>query len=196
MRAADDDVIDLREKISLLLGKEARETSKVYEGKELREIEIESYRQLLQCSHAFSWLLSAIRRDVELTGLEPVVMRSVRDAVLGSFHNFRQPVSRWRKPRRLEMRFTVAWDPLAFLAREGYREGPERALGRVICITGSQYIAQALPCREYMRQTWPSTGIQTLALIEKLVGRPLERHLGMPSSLASGFVVSHAKFSI
>ena len=127
---------------------------------------------------------------MELTGLEPVVMRSVRDAVLGSFHNFRHPVSRWRKPRRLEMRFTVAWDPLAFLAREGYREEPERALGRVICITGSQYIAQALPCREYMRQTWPSTGVQTLALIEKLVGRPLERHLGMPSIFIYELAVS------
>ena len=178
MRAADD-VIDLREKINLLLGKEARETSKVYEGKELREIEIESYRQLLQGSNAFSWLLSTIRRDVELTGLEPVAMRSIREAVLGSFHNFRQPVSRWRKPRRVEMRFVVAWDPLAFLAHEGYHEEPQIALGRVICITGSQYIAQALPCREYMRQTWPSTGIQTLDLIEKVVERPLERHLGI-----------------
>ena len=61
-------------------------------------------------------------------------------------------------------------------------------LDYIVTLTGDVACAQALPCGEYMQQTWPRTGAATLATIKHalLQGESCEYHqtfpIGNPSS--------------
>lgn len=57
----------------------------------------------------------------------------------------------------------VNWDLQNFLAEEF---DPEDDISSVLTITGGTSRAQALPCGEYMRQTWPQSGSNTLLAIK------------------------------
>ncbi len=65
--------------------------------------------------------------------------------------------------------FEVDWDPLEFLKDQEYRNGTLQKLGEVIVITGTAIDAQATTCGQYMRQTWPLTGIETLERVQAAI---------------------------
>lgn len=46
-----------------------------------------------------------------------------------------------------------------------------QALGAVLTLTGSAIDAQAVTCQQYMKQTWPSSGIETLRAVEEALAR-------------------------
>ncbi|KAJ5525503.1 hypothetical protein N7494_012153 [Penicillium frequentans] len=61
------------------------------------------------------------------------------------------------------------WDPVTFLQEQQYLESPEIAIGQAIVLTGSAVMVQALTCSEYLQQTWPSSGMKILELIQELI---------------------------
>ena len=48
---------------------------------------------------------------------------------------------------------------------------PCRDLEAVLTLTGSAIDAQAVTCKQYMKQTWPSTGIDTLRAVKKALAQ-------------------------
>jgi hypothetical protein len=63
--------------------------------------------------------------------------------------------------------FQIDWDPIQFLQQQ-YPRGVRQPISEVITLVGSSINAQssidvqALTCGQYMRQTWPSTGLELL----------------------------------
>ena len=57
----------------------------------------------------------------------------------------------------------VNWDLQVFLAEEF---DPEDDISSILTITGGTSRAQALPCGEYMCQTWPQSGSNTLLALK------------------------------
>ena len=67
------------------------------------------------------------------------------------------------------MVYRVHWDPVAFLVEQDYDQPSDSEIGQAVTITGSRSDAQALSCREYMKQTWPRTGDRILRLLQSLL---------------------------
>ncbi len=127
-----DDPLGLHEKIRYLTTRPDLSYPKDDEGVTLPPIEIEPYRQVLNMSEAFSWLLSMLRQDTKLTTGRPLAMQEIRDAIVGPFYNPTRRIRRTEKPQIIEMTFVVDWDPIAFLTEQMAEEPFEPALGRVI----------------------------------------------------------------
>jgi len=93
-------------------------------------------------------------------------MNTIRGQILGMLPDGRR-VSRYRESETFTMVFDAPWNPAIFLEHQfGSSVEPEDALGKVITLTGSMSEAQALPCAEYLRQTWPATGTHILYAIK------------------------------
>jgi len=125
------------------------------------------YRQVVFDSLAYKTLVSRLERRVRLAiPAEADGMMAIRQRILGRLRQ-KQHVSRHSESETFQMVLSATWDPIAFL-RDQYEEGsgpPGELLGRVITLTGSMDDAQALPCSEYLSQTWPETGPHILAVV-------------------------------
>jgi len=127
------------------------------------------YRRVLFNSEAYTSLLARISGQVSLTALtESDAMVQVRSTILGALP------SQLHVSRRLESKvFTallrVPWNPAEFIRQQfpDSETGPDDLLVRVITLTGHMSNAQALPCSEYLQQTWPETGLHILTAIVK-----------------------------
>ena len=66
---------------------------------------------------------------------------------------------------------------MGFLREQEYADEDLHAIvGRVITLSGDHQFVQALPCKEYMEQIWPSTGADFVRLLERLVETPGQPH--------------------
>jgi hypothetical protein len=63
----------------------------------------------------------------------------------------------------------IIWNPISFLIDQQYQGGEDHAIRTVITLTGSGIDAQAITCAQYMQQTWPMTGIETLQALEAAI---------------------------
>lgn len=124
------------------------------------------YRQVVFESAAYKTLVARLQRQALLTPLtEADAMMTIRRRILQQLPQTRH-LSRQTESETFSIVLRAPWDPLAFL-RDQY-EGPQdpgELLGRVITLTGSMGDAQALPCSEYLSQTWPTTGPHMLAAV-------------------------------
>jgi len=140
------------------------------------------YREVVFKSEAYKTLVGRITREASLTlitGSDAV--SKIRSAILKTLPS-QQYVSRHVESEMHTMVLRVAWEPVAFLEHEyGSSEKPREMLGRVITLTGSMSNAQALPCSDYLSQTWPMTGPHVLAV----VGEALQSGDGATSKSAS-----------
>jgi hypothetical protein len=65
--------------------------------------------------------------------------------------------------------FQVSWDLAKFMATQ-YGHGNDVKLGSVITISGSALYCQALTAQDYLRQNWPTYGLQVLELLQSALG--------------------------
>jgi hypothetical protein len=123
-------------------------------------------------SKAYQWLLERIRADSVLarTGTTADFIRDViRNRLLAD------QVDRLDEPHTTT--FEIFWSPLRFLREQNYQQGEYQAIGEVITLTGSAVDAQAMTCAQYIHQTWPMTGDETLwALQAAMTKIPNHRH--------------------
>ncbi|GKZ26323.1 hypothetical protein AbraIFM66951_002245 [Aspergillus brasiliensis] len=129
---------------------------------------LELYSTLIRSAPVYTLLLNNIRRECLFARSESDIMGKVRKIILESL-----PVStrinRQIAAETFDISFKVRWDPLKFLVDEQYEDSPEKAIGKVITLTGSAMSAQAMTCGEYLRQVWPSTGPSVMKLMKDLV---------------------------
>ncbi|KAK5994856.1 hypothetical protein PT974_03242 [Cladobotryum mycophilum] len=148
------------------------------------------YWQILTNSYASAWLHLILERDLSLRGITPWAMTDVRCHVLKELraHSLKHssgsatPGVPWVEempnlsPQLYTVHFSSDWDPVSFLEQE-FDEGNSRdLLSQAITVTGDVNTMQALPCEEYIRQTWPITGSNLLKLIQDIVCKPDKVH--------------------
>ncbi|KAE8137306.1 hypothetical protein BDV38DRAFT_88339 [Aspergillus pseudotamarii] len=94
---------------------------------------------------------------------------NLTEEIYDTIHDFTavpREVSRRMAPETLNITFHVEWK---LPKDQAYPTSPDYALGSFVTITGSASDAQALSCSEYLRQTWPTTGIKVLDLVQQVL---------------------------
>jgi hypothetical protein len=126
------------------------------------------YRDLILQSPEYSWLVANLQRELALTRAETDVMEDIKKNILSALPSSHK-VSRKSPSTEYRATFELDWDPLSFVKEQGYVERGEDALERAITLTGTSNNAQALSSREYLSQTWPTTGKYVMGLVSQLV---------------------------
>ncbi|KAF5625645.1 Pfs domain protein [Fusarium sp. NRRL 52700] len=123
------------------------------------------YREAVFKSVAFKWLVDDLARSMTLQTIEEDAGVRLRRDISGYLKND-QYISKRKASKRYTMIFSANWNPCEYL-REQFEEPYDlgRLLGETITLTGSITDAQALPCAEYLRQTWPHSGLILLDLL-------------------------------
>lgn len=124
-------------------------------------------RKFLTESREYQWLVGRIRATVVLTRGNREVMENIRRNVIEGLATQNDRIHQDLTTR--EAVFTLAWSPLAFLKEQQYQRGDNQDIGECITITGAGVDAQATTCAQYMRQTWPITGEETLEAIQMAI---------------------------
>lgn len=113
----------------------------------------------------YQWLLGKIHTTATLTQTDNDIIADINSKMNAAFN--------WVKHKGLYphtpvccVRFYVVLAMNSFLDVY-YQDGAYRRLGTVITLTGSAIDAQAVTCEQYMRQTWPASGIDTLQAVER-----------------------------
>ncbi|KAH6873464.1 hypothetical protein B0T10DRAFT_466249 [Thelonectria olida] len=94
-----------------------------------------------------------------------------RERVLGAIPG-NSHVSRKAASQTVQVTYAVDCDLLAFLRGQEYDVPADEAIAGVVTLTGSKADAQASRCQQYLDQTWPCTGSQTLMFVQKMLRNP------------------------
>ncbi|KAL4800250.1 hypothetical protein BDV19DRAFT_398840 [Aspergillus venezuelensis] len=144
---------------------EEEEEGAMYEQEPTR---LETYRNLVQKSPTYSWLLSKIRNDCLLYIPGKDHAKGLREAIIDTLPTSPR-ISRQKDTKTFNVSFRIAWNPLDFLHKEEYQEDPEKAIEQAFTFTGSKDQVEAARCSDYLRRTWPSSGDAMVQLLRALV---------------------------
>ena len=89
--------------------------------------------------------------------------------------------------------FDITWDPAQFLVDQ-FEVPTEASLCNVITVTGSREGLQAATCLEYVQQTWPVTGEETLFGLQDYVRNKLLRPSSSIPPLSGEFFHNFIRF--
>ncbi len=120
-------------------------------------LESESFQSLLGKMRVA--VLTTISRDTALQAITDTVSSRLTSLVPPGYSDVQNAV------------FKVAWNPLSFFEDQEYPDSGVGTLERVITINGSICDAQALTCFQYMEQTWPTTGVELLRVLDSAIAR-------------------------
>lgn len=73
--------------------------------------------------------------------------------------------------------FCVVWSPVEFSRMQLSSADQSFTLGCAVTVTGTNIDAQTLSCREYLQQTWPTSGLIILNLVEEVIKLEVESHV-------------------
>ncbi|KAK8011572.1 hypothetical protein PG990_010537 [Apiospora arundinis] len=132
---------------------------------------IDRYIDIVCQDPMYEWLLAKLRRDALLVRADPNVMGEIRDEVLRWLPSDNH-ISRHASFQARTVEYNAEWQLFHFLREQDYEAPAHEAILGVVTLTGTHNNAQAATCLEYMSQTWPLTGPQTLQLIQKLLEGP------------------------
>jgi hypothetical protein len=130
--------------------------------------ESNTYRELVTRNSAYEWLLATLQGELLLKAAENDVKDDIKRQIMRSLPSS-DIISRKKCPLSNKMTFILYWDPLGFLKNQKYDRESAFAIESALTVTGDAYNAQAVTCGQYLRQTWPTNGEHTLALIKDLV---------------------------
>jgi len=126
----------------------------------------QKYRDIAFKSSAFKWLLASLENHVMLTPVQSADASAVlKTRILEALPRSNE-VSRRSPSTTHVMRFDCDCNIEAFAHHEYPDIGQCFTIGDVISITGSATEAQALTCSGYMEQTWPTTGLDVLSVVQ------------------------------
>jgi len=113
-------------------------------------------------SGPFKKLISSIKTSMALTPRDGTLMNIISKRIVGELSR----LSKKHNTTQDTAIFKLAWDPIQFLAQT-YPEDLNQDLAGVIVIVGDAIDAQVTTCENYMRQTWPLTGLDTLMGLQR-----------------------------
>ncbi|KAI1111666.1 hypothetical protein F5Y14DRAFT_303368 [Nemania sp. NC0429] len=129
---------------------------------------MEEYVALISKAPGYEWLLSRLHREISLSRADHDSLRDIHDTILRAIPRNKE-VSKKRSSYNARITYNIDWDILAFLRGQDYGEPDHEAISLAITITGSWTTCQALTARQYLEQTWPLTGLQTLKFLQQLL---------------------------
>ncbi|KAF5537332.1 hypothetical protein FPHYL_12752 [Fusarium phyllophilum] len=129
------------------------------------------YRQFIQGSNAYRWLLTKIDQHRQLSCEEPSIINrigvSIRDELKAQVSH--RKMSRSQVPVWFKMTYILKWDLMRFMRSTGISSDFADALPNILCLTGSWNEAQATTVAEYMEQTWPQSGGDIITLLQEIL---------------------------
>lgn len=145
--------------------------SKENEQEEFEDYAISHYPdawKFLTNGHDYQWLLGRVRTEITLTSRVDTVAENIRQEILRGLTSSRP--ERGHRHTVAKAKFDIiCWDISKFL-KEHYADQEYPQLGTLITLVGLGMDVQALTCAEYMRQVWPTTGLETLDALQKAFG--------------------------
>ncbi|KAH8887912.1 hypothetical protein GQ53DRAFT_272153 [Thozetella sp. PMI_491] len=127
------------------------------------------YREVITNSSAYTWLLSAMRRQLlfSVPGSPSHRMADISSTIFS--HEAFNRVSRKTAPPSCSVVFVVVWDPIAFFRDQGFDQEPRSAVETALTLTGIPTEVEALGCGDYLRRTWPQSGQAFLELLRAVL---------------------------
>jgi hypothetical protein len=122
-------------------------------------------RSYLLNSDAYKWLLDSARAAARISDQEGTILDQISRTFDDGIKLIRPQTS--RRFVEIQAQYHIDWDLCNFLEEQDYGIALDTAFERAITLTGSCTNAQALSCRDYMFQTWPSGGIELMNLLAK-----------------------------
>lgn len=139
-------------------------------GKELADL-TEAVLLLFQ-SNAFEQLQTRIRTESLLSNREGQAIQSIRTTILGALDTLDSHFRASSKGLKLRTaNFAVSWNAVEFL-RQQYPELEPPAIKDIVTLTSAATDAQAVTCRDYIRQLWPLSGEDALLVLQTAVDNP------------------------
>ncbi|TVY48628.1 hypothetical protein LOCC1_G003111 [Lachnellula occidentalis] len=143
-----------------------------YVNKEHEQEEIEDYAishypdawKFLTNGHDYQWLLGRVRTELILTSSVDTLAENIRQEILKGLSS--SNTERGHRHIVLKGKFDIRWNIGEFL-KEHYAGQQYPQIGTLITLVGLGMDAQALTCAEYIRQVWPTTGLETLDALQK-----------------------------
>jgi hypothetical protein len=131
-----------------------------------------AYREIIFTSPVYQWLLAILRREFYVSPAEQDCVTEIRKTVLHHLPSTHR-VSRKKSSESYTVGFHMNWDPLKFFTEQEYRISADKTLLRALTFTAaSDSHAQCLPCLNYLRQMWPSTGESFIEFISAVLRNP------------------------
>ncbi|RKL38933.1 hypothetical protein BFJ72_g7063 [Fusarium proliferatum] len=129
------------------------------------------YRQFIQGSEAYRWLLTKISQQSRLSCEEPSLMDKIGNTIREKLKECipHHKMSRKKASIGFEMAYSVTLDVIGIMNRSGISSSFDKALPNILCFTGKLEEAQATSVAEYMNQTWPQSGDATMSLLQDLL---------------------------
>ena len=123
-------------------------------------------RKFLIESKAFKWLLGRIETALNLTTRNGTIMERINDEICTTL-SFQKALNR----EIYTAKFEINWRLLDFLREQQYENGEDQDISTIITLNGSAINAQAATCAQYMQQTWPVTGSETLRALQTTLAK-------------------------
>ncbi|KAH7175958.1 hypothetical protein EDB81DRAFT_615971, partial [Dactylonectria macrodidyma] len=152
------------------------------------------YRDAVFNSVAYRWLMTRLIKALVLVPVEADDFCAHIQSKISACLEQNRSVSSKRASERYTMLFVAEWNPMTFLQEQfPDHSNVGRLLHDILTLTGSATDAQALPCAEYLRQTWAATGPALLALLADalVLGKEVSGELEDKSVVKCLFRKSH-----
>lgn len=132
--------------------------------------DIQKYQKCLGDSVAYRWLLESLQGQILLAPAVPDLKGDIRRNIFRRLpgHNL---ASRRKPIEACQAYFEIDWDPRSFALEQQYDTSPDEAICSAITLTGLAQHAQALTSSQYLSQTWPSTGIYIMQMVQEVLRR-------------------------
>lgn len=144
------------------------------EDDSVEEIHLPAYRKVMSESQAYQWFLSALRNEALLQregSRSHMRTESVSRILLEKLPT--GAISKRHSPSSHEVTFVLDWDQSMKLCKDvPLSAWPAKSFGSFVVLTGSPMKAQALTTSQYMRQTWPTTGVHVFNLVRNAIACP------------------------
>ncbi|KAF4338945.1 hypothetical protein FBEOM_7121 [Fusarium beomiforme] len=146
--------------------------------------QIPQYRQFIQGSNAYQWLLTKIDQHRLLSCEDCNCIHEIGDMIRAMLkdHGSLRKISRGRPSVVVEMTYSMEWDLFGYMKDSGIPYPFSQSLPDVLCLTGRLEQAQACTVGEYLDQTWPQTGSSLVTLLQKLLANVQEKGQSSGSS--------------
>ncbi|KAF4439493.1 Pfs domain-containing protein [Fusarium austroafricanum] len=147
---------------------EMDELEEVDGSEDVTDSRLRRYRELIVEAPAFKWLRARLQNKLGLASMEPRSWERIGNMIWSALPSSSR-ISKSMPSQRCRALIVLDWDLFEFFRYQGYARLPHEVFEDIITLTGSSIDAQATTCAEYLRQNWPSTVEDIVALMKAVL---------------------------
>ncbi|KAG0651837.1 hypothetical protein D0Z07_0865 [Hyphodiscus hymeniophilus] len=143
---------------------------------EIKIPELDKARAFLCTGHLYEGLLRKIHAAATLSPRKGHIIDTIHNTILESLSTSVSLTGhRHKRPELDVVAFNVEWNPRLFFQMQ-YQGSVIPRIGSVIALTGSAIDAQAMPCRDYIHQSWPGIRDDVLDALQSTLDSQESEH--------------------